>query len=784
MRSIVEPQGPPDAPIVILGDAPESRDDWSGKPWSGQIGELFFDDILARAGIDRDNCLTLFTYWQKPLRSTPQDRSGISTTKDPTRYHTKTLNAIAAHPRSLIIAAGGHALKLLTDEDSITSWRGSIMHGHHPCPIVPMVDPEDVNRTPKLKALSRHDALRCRDLLSNPALNDGERVVWHAGNSTPEQLYTRICAMGAGASSTDVVDRFLSFDIETFGGTITCLGVGTDPREAVVVPLTACGGEYTPARQAELLGAAQSLLEGPLPKVGQNLDYDCQYLWKVLGIGVNNVWMDTMVAHSVMQPELPHDLGTLTSLYTLHPYYKDMRKGTQQAQYGETAWRYNGLDVCITHDVAGQLAEEMKQTGTWDYFHDVAMPAQKTLIRMEHKGVRIDETLRQDRLANMDTTAAKMLANPALLGVNPRSPKQVKEKFVELLPVSMRPSKADVHALKSLRRRCNKSKAHVSAFITAILDVRHELKIISTYLKAEAHDDGRMRTSYRVSATDTGRISSSKDVFRKGMNLQNVPKSQRDWFVPDEGLVFWACDASQIEARITAWLCQDESYVTGFLDTERDLHSENAAALFGIKLEDVHGTIPGSTYSYRDLGKRATHAMNYGVGPRKLADMLTEEVPTLGITQTIAAGYIETFFDLRPGLLKWHHKIAKDLTVSREVRTPYGMRRYFLGQPRGGKMLNSDLHRTAIAFVPQHMAAVHLNTAIVRVEKRLDAVGRADLLLQVHDEMAGQCAPDDLDLVRSVVTEEMEKPLPLFWQDHQLQVPADFASGHTWKECK
>jgi len=779
MRNRVLPEGRPDAPIVVLGDAPESRDDWSGKPFSGHAGALLFDDILARAGIDREDCLVLFTHWERPLRRTQHDRTGLLSIANPTRDHERTLRAIREHPRTLVITAGPFALKLLTEEDDITAYRGSILRDRFDhATVIPMLDPEFIMRQYKHKALARHDARIAARYLADPTICDIPRRTLHAGNTSFEDLRDSLQALHAHKSA------FLAFDIETFGGTITCLGLGTSRDLATVIPLTAnCG--FTWAQQAELLDIAKALLEGPLPKVGQNLDYDCQYLWHCFGIGVRNVWMDTMVAHACIYPELPHDLGTLTSLYTLHPYYKDMRKGTAQAEYSDTAWEYNGIDVCITHDVAGQLAEELKRIGTsWEYFHTVAMPTQKTLIRMEHRGIKINETLRQDRLASMDSVATTLLADPRLLGVNPRSPKQVKEKFAELLPVSQRPAKTDVHALKSLRRRSNKSKPHVSDFCNAILEVREKLKIISTYLKARAHDDGRMRTSYRVSATDTGRISSSKDVFNRGMNLQNVPKSQRDWFVPDEGLVFWACDASQIEARITAWLCQDESYVTGFLDAGRDLHSENAAALFGVGLENVHDTIPGSTYSYRDLGKRATHAMNYGVGAGKLSDMLNEQVPALRLTKQDGQRFIDTFFTLRPGLKRWHTRIARDLEASREVHTVYGMRRIFFGQAKGGSIADSDLHRAAIAFEPQHMAAVHLNTALTRVEARITPIREAALLLQVHDEMAGQCRPEDLATVRAIVIEEMERPLPLTWKQHPLLVPADFSTGTNWQEAK
>jgi DNA polymerase I-like protein with 3'-5' exonuclease and polymerase domains len=705
-------------------------------------------------------------------------RAGKPVISDPQKYEAQVWQTIKAHPRKLILACGELALNLVTHETGITSWRGSVLHPDQANPlspwigaaqaVIPMLDPTSILQTYKWKALARHDATRITDFLRDPdTTRDHRRTSTHAANSTAPEILAELRDLATAPA--------LAFDIETYGGTITCIGVGTGSHHATVIPLT---GQYDWPTTATLVREFASLMAGPALKIGQNLDYDCQYLWTKLGIAVHNVWMDTMVAHACIQPELAHDLGTLTSLYTRHPYYKDMRASVGSSEYDATAWEYNGIDVSVTFQVAQELAKELVSVGSWDYFHSIAMPAQKTLIRMEHKGVRIDETLRTNRLKELSEKKETLVADPDLLGVNPRSPKQIKEKFAEILPVSLRPHKTDVHALKSIRRRLGTSKPTASLLASAILNARETLKIISTYLKAKAHADSRMRTSYRVSATETGRISSSKDVFHLGMNLQNVPKSQRDWFIPDPGLVFWEADASQIEARITAWLCGDEGYVTGFLDSTRDLHSENAAALFGIAIQRVHDTIPGSTYSYRDLGKRATHAINYGVGPGKLVEMMKEAVPTMPFTPADGKRFISSFMALRPGLGKWHKSIERDLAATRSFLSVYGQRRLFLS--KAGDVLT----RAAIAHTPQHMAAAHILTALAKVERDTAHIPQTSVLIQVHDSIGGQSRPEDLDEVRTIVINAMEQPLPISWRGHQLIVPAEFASGANWAQCK
>ena len=112
------------------------------------------------------------------------------------------------------------------------------------------------------------------------------------------------------------------------------------------------------------------------------------------------------------------------------------------------------------------------------------------------------------------------------------------------------------------------------------------------------------------------------------MVLQHGPGDQRDWCVPDPGLVRWEADGSQIEARITAYVAADENYKRGFIEG-RDIHSENARALFKIPESKVRDPVEGTHYTYRDIGKRASHAINYMVGPGQRTDVMKEYAPDM-----------------------------------------------------------------------------------------------------------------------------------------------------------
>ena len=763
------PSGSESSEIVVVGGSPSNTDSLIGKPFTSSAGEMLFDQILGSVGIMRKACLVMYCR---------QERGGESCVSELTEL-------IQSRPRKLIIAVGEEALESLTGHSSIHKWRGSLIENTEfgPTPVLAMTDPQDIIRDYSLLYLAKKDAQKGKFILDGGSLDDtrNQSITQYyqlkREHGSSEEAYYQLCQTLDDYQTAPCI----AFDIETYpkAQAITIIGLARNEKESVVVPLT---GEFSWEQTIDLVRRVGRVLEGPALKIGQNLDYDVQYLAEKFGIGVRNVWIDTMVAHSVMHPELSHSLATLTSLYTLHPYYKDMRKETSELNYSETAYVYNGLDCCYTYEIAMALYAEMLKTGTEELFRTIVMPATKTLVRMEFTGIKVDENVRQTRKVEMAERLAKLLSSSELEGVNPNSPKQVKEWFRSrrITPTAMGKETTDEHALKQVRTKHPECRE----FIDCILEVRGTRKVISTYLEAETSPAGRMQTTYRTSATDTGRISSSAGVFGTGMNLQNVPESQRDWFIPDDGLVFWECDANQIEARITAWMCQDEGYVMGFLDASRDLHTENAMALFGIprskagKERTGESLIPGSTHTYRDIGKRATHAINYKIGPRKLREMLNELVPQMRFSESDAKGFIKTFGELRPGLVRWWNQVEKSLHRSRVLRTPFGRRRQFL------QRLGDTTYRAAIAFLPQSTAADHVNRALSRVEARLEAIPNARVLLQVHDSIGGQCRPEDLERVKEIVVSELMTPLPLEFRGTPLIIPAEFNSGPNWGKCK
>lgn len=122
----------------------------------------------------------------------------------------------------------------------------------------------------------------------------------------------------------------ITFDIETAGQQITCIGFAPDHLSALVIPFVdprANGGSYWPTQDDEIAAwtYVRNVLDTDKRKVAQNGLYDIHFLWRSYGIAVRNFEDDTMLLHHALQPESEKGLGFLGSVYTNESSWKLMR---------------------------------------------------------------------------------------------------------------------------------------------------------------------------------------------------------------------------------------------------------------------------------------------------------------------------------------------------------------------------------------------------------------------------------------------------------------------------
>jgi len=328
--------------------------------------------------------------------------------------------------------------------------------------------------------------------------------------------------------------------------------------------------------------------------------------------------------------------------------------------------KYSALDSIITYEIAEELEKELKDFGMWEFYREVSHPLIAPLFEMSLQGVKLDldkmaevRKLLKEEIATLQEQLDTLVGHP----LNVYSNKQMKEflydelklktKYKNRKATRARTITADEQTIRELNRINN-----IPA-LDLILELIERRKLLSTYLEVKLDEDKRIRTSYLITGTETGRLASRATPKDTGTNLQNIPRgSFRNMFIPDEGKVFvsadlsQADDLSQAEARVVAYLAGDTRLISVFT-MGGDIHKRNASNIFHKKEEEV-------TKEERTLAKRIVHASHYGMGPMNFARVVS-------IPLTEAKRLLNQYFATYPGLKLWHMKTQQELKRTRTV---------------------------------------------------------------------------------------------------------------------
>jgi hypothetical protein len=187
---------------------------------------------------------------------------------------------------------------------------------------LPTYHPAAILRQWDLRAVSVLDLAKANRESEYPEIRRPERTIYIEPTLTDLEWYY-VTYLAAAKSIT--------FDIETAGEQITCIGFAPDDKSAIVIPFVDPrkeGGSYwaTPGDEACAWTYVRNVLNSPQPKIAQNGLYDIHFLWRSYGITVNNFEDDTMLLHHSLMPESEKGLAFLGSVYTNEASWKLMRQ--------------------------------------------------------------------------------------------------------------------------------------------------------------------------------------------------------------------------------------------------------------------------------------------------------------------------------------------------------------------------------------------------------------------------------------------------------------------------
>lgn len=555
--------GDPDSDIVFIGEAPSYEEIRKGKPFVGPAGQLF-ERCLHSAKISRARCY-IINVFETMVKKPKEDTSGKILSQDNTLLWQKsgfteagreasaaTLERLRKCTAKVIVPLGAVATSLAIGAAiPITKWRGSILPGIDGRKVIPTIHPSACLRgVYEWRYYIMSDFAKVKRESEFPEINALSRKLLIDPSFGESVLFLKKCLDAP----------YVNTDIEVLGGQVDCFSVATDLEESLCIPFIQPNFEprWSVTEERELWRLyAQIISSQQITKVNQNIVFDLTALMSLNNIVPGGPMEDPMVAFSVMYPFLSKSLGTLTSMLTDEPYYKDdgELKDSPTVKDFQKRWEYNAKDSHTS--LASWLSlEALLEPEGYIATYDMTMNMVSSLIQMMVCGVPVDEKalLVARREAAIQIAAkvkelGEVIGRPILTStperahekrdaiarncLNVNSPKQLSDYFYKQLKLKpylnmLGKESIDDKALARIYRRDNRIEAKL------LQDYRGLAKLRSTYLEVGYDSDRRLRCSYNIRGTIFGRLSSQGTIFGTGLNFQNLPGEFRGFLVSDE----------------------------------------------------------------------------------------------------------------------------------------------------------------------------------------------------------------------------------------------------------
>ena len=583
------------------------------------------------------------------------------------------------------------------------------------------------------------------------------------------------------------MDDFLAYFMTRKVFSLDTETTGTDPITAKLVGMSFSCKEneafYIPVPQddskaKETVKKIKPLVENPASlKVGQNMKYDIIMLARY-GAEVRGEMFDTMVAHYVIQPELRHNMDYLAEIYlnyrTIHieELIGEKKKGQKKMSdlTPQEIYKYACEDADVTLKLKNILEKELQEKNDEKLFREIEMPLVPVLAQMEMNGARIDtaalKNISEELSAKMQAIETEIYA---LAGTefNISSPRQVGDILFNRLQL-IEKAKKTKSGQYSTSEEVLESMRHKHPIVEKILDYRGLKKLLTTYVDALPQlinpETGKIHTSFNQTVTATGRLSSSNP------NLQNIPvrdengREIRRAFIPDDGCLFFSADYSQIELRIMAHLSGDKGMVEAFRSGE-DIHTDTAAKVYKVPAAEV-------TKAMRSKAKTANFGIIYGISAFGLAERM-------GVDRREAKELIDEYFKTYPGIKAYIEKSVDDAKRNGYAETLFHRKRFLPDINSHNAVVRGYAERNAVNAPIQGTAADIIKVAMINIHNRLKREGlKAQMIIQVHDELDFNVPENEKEQLQAIVMEEMQNACHM-----SVPLTADCGWGANWLEA-
>lgn len=775
---VINGYGNKEAKILFITDTTSAYEEGGHRPLQGLNGKLF-DRLLLRAGISRASVFTTSVIRCKGAPKQPKLlQVSIDKCKDYLDQEIKAINP------TVIVPMGGTALKVVLGSKAlnITKERG-INHfsEKYNCKVIPIFHPAYLMQVPHYEQVTVQDLCRIKYESRSRELIP-----------PPEKKCTTITTVAEFDTflANYLTAPVIASDIESTGldwVTDKVIGVSfsKDGEEGYYIPLIKGGGslECPWGDRSYIITGLKALLEGPAQKIFHNGSFDTKMLKADLGIEVKNYCWDTLLMDHLLDENARglHGLENCALRFTdlgnykqsVVQWFKDQKVAEKNRDYTqlplELIGPYGCLDSIATFMLWELFTPKLKAQNLLRLYRQIVMPIQLRLIETEFRGVEIDK----DYMAKLEVKFKEELVDLEqkiyqLVGTfKISSPQELEEMLftkLKLKPLHKTDSgkwSTDKEVLKSLQGK--------HPVIEPLQRFKLVKKLLSTYvigLQEKLDKDGRLHTSYLVTGTTTGRLSSRRP------NLQNIPASTNDIqnaFIAGKDRVFIASDYAQAEWRAWANFSKDPQMIADCNAGEGfDIHKTVASVIFGVTQDKI-------TKPQRNLAKTCVFGGIYGRGPNSIAEQF--KVPMHEARQIV--DYIKRRYPIG---FRWLNDQQQQAQKTGEVTTQFGRIRHL--QP-ALESFNAEVRAKALRLAcnsPIQGTIGDLNSiATLRVLDRFEKE-KIDgyLALTIHDALIFSVAASQQELAGHIIKEEMQRQVSGFI----VPMRVDMKIGIRWGDVK
>lgn len=601
-----------------------------------------------------------------------------------------------------------------------------------------------------------------------PTNNHSEAGTFNFSNTTLNMTKLTNANMDHVSQLTDTVDFYLELDGANYH---TANPVG------FVIGNQAKG--YFASRDIELL-----VQDSPIKNILENTNVaknvfnakELSVSLHRLGVTLTNVQFDLLLVSYLLDTnDNNDDLGALAhdnDYYAVQTDEEVYGKGAKFAipEVDADLFEHLGRKAMAIGLLAEPLLKKLTDHAQLDLYRDIELPLTQILAQMEAMGITVDaqQLLQMDsklteRLSELEQTIYQQAGHE----FNIQSPKQLGVVlFEEMGYTPLKKTKTGYSTSVEVLEKMGDVP-----IVASILAYRQIAKIKSTYveglLRVIHGSDSKVHTRYLQTLTQTGRLSSVDP------NLQNIPvrieegRQIRKAFVPSEpNWQILSADYSQIELRVLAHITGDANLQAAFINGE-DIHAATARRIFDVPDDQpVDGNI-------RRQAKAVNFGIVYGISDFGLSK-------NIGVSRQQAKAIIETYFEQYPDVKKWSESIIASARENGYVETIAHRRRYLPDINAKRFNARSFAERTAMNSPIQGSAADIIKIAMINVQAAIEKAGlKANMLLQVHDELIFEAPTDEMAELEQLVSKTMDSAV-------QLAVPLLVSThiGASWYDAK